>query len=563
MFVPTLSLVPQNQIDTMTPSIRTKPLTVCISRCAELIHDLNDVPQFQGLQQQVKALLSALLSMMRAVHPNNLDPLRSDPSYSAGLSLLAAYLHKLGKTCGYYGTGAETEWQLSDRDRAFVLDEVENPFDRLAEMLSYLAQTLQALIDDSQTDYKTRMEKLCNWAESTFEDWNFFQGELEAARVLAAATSTSRESHSTAGTPTTADESFETCCDKVPQKPEPQKASVWVEIGEQLTEEGIQDDAIEKVANDLKACVRSLVRGELPNFEPTQYESADLTANTKISTSDNPKASNGALAEHSTQKSKTKRNTKPKIASAPSEDWFDRDVVSSKVAAALAKIKAEYDICLAELSVVALKQETDKDSRNYRQVLDMIYTMACRDTSRSRLHARVAKDLQAKTPARIRNIMVSKDAGTVQSGEGPVTGYLFKKCSVDWDHGKDGSSKISVENFALGLSGFIGDLARFGVFSAGQVHSFVRAQWGATLKRNQFMAVYKLLKATGPMLDSQSDKSDMEDHFKRISRLRDKKKSPEIVKELAQELSSLRNAGWKSKQTKVMDQVEEALRKKL
>lgn len=564
MFVSTSSLVPQNQINNMAPSIRMKPLTVCISRCTELIHDLTGIPQFHGLQQQVKALLSALLSMLRTVHPNTLNPLQSDPSYSPGLSLLAAYLHKLGKTCGNYGTGAETEWQLSDKDLASILDEVENPFDRLGEMLSYLAQTLQALIDDPQTDYETRMEKLCNWAESTFEDWDFFQGEFEAARVLAAATSTARDSHSTAGTSNTADESFETCCDKVPQKQEPQTASVWEKIGEQLTEEGIQDDAIDKVANDLKACVRSLVRGEFPSFEPTQQESTDPTAkDTKISASDNPKASNGALVEQSTKKSKTKPNAKPKTASAPSEDWFDRDVVCSKVAAALAKIKADYDICLAELSVVALKQETDDDSRNYCQALDMIYTIACRDTSRSRLHARVAKDLQAKTPARIRNIMMSKEAGTVNSFGGPVTGYLLNKCSADWDYGKHGDSKISVENFALGLSGFIGDLAKFGVFSNKQVHSFVRSQWGTTLKRNQFMAVYKLLKATGPMLDSQSDKSDMEDLFKEISSLRDKKKNPEIVKELAQELSSLRNAGWKNKQTKVMDQVEDAMRKKL
>lgn len=563
MFVSTFSLVPQNQIDNMAPSIRIKPLTVCISRCTELIHDLTGIPQFHGLQQQAKALLSALLSMMRTVHPKNLDPLQSDPSYNPGLSLLAAYLHKLGKICGHYGTGAETEWQLSDKDRAFILDEVENPFERLGEMLSYLAQTLQALIEDPQTDYETRMEKLCNWAESTFEDWDFFQGEFEAARALAAATSTARESHSTAGTPTTADESFETCCDKVPQKQEPQTASVWDKIGEQLAREGIQDDAIEKVANDLKVCVRSLVRGELPSFGPTEHESADPTANnTKISTSDNPKASGGSPTEHSTKKSKTKPSAKPTIASAPSEDWFDRDVVSSKVAAALAKIKAEYDICLAEISVVALKQETDEDARNYRQALDVIYTIACRDTSRSRLHARVAKDLQAKTPARIRNAMVSKEAGTVKSGERPVTGYLLEKCSADWVHGKNGSSKISVENFAFGLSGFIGDLAKFGVFSAAQVHSFIRAQLAETPKRNQFMAVYKLLKATGPMLDSQSDKSDMEEHFKQISSLRDKKKHPEIVKELAQELSSLRHAGWKNKQTKVMDQVEEAMRKK-
>ena len=104
--------------------------------------------------------------------------------------------------------------------------------------------------------------------------------------------------------------------------------------------------------------------------------------------------------------------------------------------------------------------------------------------------------------------------GIAQSDKEPVTGYLLRICLIDWDHGKLGNTKISVENFALGLSGFIGDLAKQGVFNEGHIHSFIRGQWGPTLKRNQFMAVYKLLRATGPMLDSQKDTSDMEDHFK-------------------------------------------------
>lgn len=546
----------------MVSLVRTKPLSVCITRCAGLIHDLNDIPEFHGLQQQIKALLSSLLSMMRTIRPNELDTSQPDPTYSPGLSLLAAYLHELGRTCGYYGTGVETEWQLSDKDRDFVLNEIDNPFDRLSKKLCCLARTLQALIDDEHTDYETMIDKLCEWTESTFADWNFFQGEFEAARILAAATSSASEDRSNRS-PTTADDSVGLSDDEIPQMSKPKTASAWDKIGEQLAEEGIQDDTIERIANDLKVCVQSLVRGDRPRFGPDERQSAEPTsAYITTPARSKPKPSSGASSEPLTKKNKTSANAKPKTASASPQDWFDRNFVSSKVTAALDRITNDFDTFFPELLVVAFKQETGNDSRNYRQALDLIYTMACHDTSRSRLHARLARDLQAETPAQIRNIMVSKEGGTVVSGEGPVTGYLFKKCSEDWDHGKHGSNKISVENFALGLSRFIGELAKFGVFNAEHIHCLIRVQWGATLKRNQFMAVYKLLKTTGPMLDSQADTSDMDDHFKRISSLRDKKKTPEIVKELAQELSSLRNSSWKKKQTKVMDQVEEAMRKK-
>ncbi|KKY35615.1 putative eukaryotic initiation factor 4f subunit p130 [Diaporthe ampelina] len=567
---------------------RTKPLNVCITRCAELIHDLHDITQFQALQQQVKALLTSLLSMMRVVNPNKLDTSQSDPTNSPGLTLLAAYLHELNKTCVYYGTVAETELELSNEDRGFVLGEISKSFDRLADKLCYLAHRLQALADDEQTDYRTKIQNLCQWAESTFEDWHFFQGEFEAIRVLAAATSAAKKDHSTTRTPTAADDSVDSSSDEIPQKPEHRVASVWDKIGEQLAEEGIQDDAIEKVANDLKACARSLVRGERPRFGPNEPEPAKTIMNSpkksaigktrasndasddattkviKTSTSGNPANSSAASAstDPTTKESKTTANAKPKPGDAALDDWFNRDFVSSKITVALDRINSKnIDLYLPQLLVVAFRQETEKDSRNFRQALDLIYAIACHDTSRSRLHARLAEKIQAKTPTQIRNIMVNKQ-GTVGSHERSVTGYLFKKCSVDWDHGKHERNKISVETFALGLSRFIGDLARFGVFNAGHIHSFIRAQWGPQLERNQFMAVCKLLRNTGPMLDSQSDKSDMEDHFKRILSLTNKKKTPEIVKELAQELSSLRSSGWQNKQTKVMDQVEEAIRKK-
>lgn len=539
---------------------RTKPLSVCIARCVELIQDLTGIHQFWDLQQQVKALLSSLLSMMRAVRPYEFDDSQSDPTYSPGLSLLAAYLHELKKTCGYYGTDAETEWKLSDEDRAFVLCEISNPFNRIAETLLRLARVLQAVIEDGKTDHHTRVQKLCEWAEYMFEGWKFFQGEFEAARTLAAAISAGNEGQSSTETFVTADESGSICSNKdlqnpepqkaKPQKAEPQKATAWNQIGKQLAEEGIEDDAIEKVANDLKACVRSLIRGESPKVGRDKAPASDKVKTPSVST------------RSSAKKTATSAISNAKATSAIADDWFNREFVSSKVTAALDKIKGNFDVYLPELLVVAFKQETEKDSRNYCQALDLIYTMGRDDVSRSRLHARLAKEIQARTPDKIRRIMVSKGGGTVPRREEPVTIYLLNKCSVDWEHGKHGRNKVSVENFALGLSRFIGELAKFGVFNADHVHSFIRAQWGPTLNRNQFMALYKLLRTTGPMLDSMIDTSDMDDHFKRISGLANKKKTPEPVKALGQELLSLRSSGWKSKQTKEMDKVEDAIRKK-
>ncbi|KAG8169643.1 hypothetical protein KVR01_000388 [Diaporthe batatas] len=561
----------------MASLIRTKPLSVCIMRCAEVIHHLDEIPQFQDLQQQAKALLSSLMSMLRAVRPTQLDQRQPDPAYSPGLSLLAAYLNELDKTCGYYGTRAQTEWRLSDDERAFVLGQIGNPFERLVGVLSHLAQSLQAIIEDGQESYHTRIQKLCEWAESMFEGWNFFQGEFEAAKTLAAAFSPASEGQSTTETFVTADEWEDSCSDKVIQNLEPQKVSAWDEIGEQLAQEGIMDDAIKKVAEDLKACARSLVRGDRPRTEPVERQSPERTSKaapavtpktpdpsskkTKTSASGKPTLCE-ASATPSAKKAATAVGVKPEAPSSVSEDWFNQDFVSSKVTTVLDKIKKDFDLYLPELLVVAFKQKTEKDTKNFRQVLDLVKTMACHDTDRARLCARLAKEIQARTPGSIRRNVAYKHKGTKYDGEGPVTGYLLDMCARDWDHGKNGRPNISVEHFALGLSRFIGELVKFGVFKTEHVHTYVRAQWGPTLNRNQFMAVYKLLRTTGPMVDSHSDTSDMDDHFTRIAGLVNKKKTPEPVKSLGQELLGLRSSGWKSKQTKEMDRVEEAIRKR-
>lgn len=532
------------RLHTMTPFVRTKPLNVCVTRCAELIHDLNGVHQFQGLQRQVKALLSSLLAMMRTVHANKLDSFDSDPARSPGLSLLAAFLNELRKTCGFYGTGAETEWKLHDEDRAFVLDELSNPFDQVAKKLSHLAQTLEAVVVDEEVDLQIRLWELCEWGDSIFKHWDFFQGEFEAARGLAAAISAASEHRPTVHTPIIDDSSTDRCGGKTSEECKVQGPRAWTKIGEQLTKEGISDDAIEGVADDLKTYVRKLVRGEPLKLGQEKCDSSNSNA----------------------KESKITASSKSNTVSDASKDLFDPEVVSSKVTAALDRIKNDFDIYLPELLVVAFQQQTDKDSRNYRHVLDLIYKMACRCSGRPRLYARLAKEIQTRTPNRFRRIITEEftrnNAGDAQSDEEPVTGYLFNKCLEDWLHGKHESKKISTETFALGLSRFIGELAKYGVFNAEHMHVYIRAQWGATLKRNQFMAVCMLLKITGPMLDSLSDSSDMDDHFKRISHLVNKKKTSDIIKSLATELTSLRSSGWKSKESKVMDEVEEAIKKR-
>jgi hypothetical protein len=486
--------------------IRPKPLSVCLTRCAELIHNLDGILQFQDLQQQIKALLSSLLSMLRTVDPSELDQHEPDPTYSPGLSLLAAYLHELDKTCGYYGTCVETEWQLSDEHRAFVLAEMNNPFNRIAGVLSQLARILQADIDDRQTDYHTKMHKLRDWSEGMFFGWHFFRGEIEAARMLAAAMPSRSRGQPTTENLTTTDGHGDVRSDKVLQDlhPESRKTSAWDQIGGQLAEEGIEDDAIKKVADDLKECARRLIRNERLKLGPAERQVADSSSKTSKTSATYTSLSSSISAEQvAGERIEALSNVnKRKAISAASENWFDCDFVSSKITASLDKIKSNFDLYLPEILVVTFKQESEKDSRNYRRALDLVYWIACRDTARSRVHARVAKEIQVRTPAKIREIMITKEDDTVQSNEGPVTGYLLKKCSADWDHGKNGGTRASMEIFALGLSRFIGELAKFGLFTHSHVHSFIRAQWGPTLNRNQFIAVYKLLRTTGPMLDA-------------------------------------------------------------
>ncbi|KAI3402014.1 hypothetical protein diail_3988 [Diaporthe ilicicola] len=534
----------------MTSSKRKDLLAVCIDRCEKLVRDVESFHQLKRLHHHAQLFLASLRWMSRQLHLEGLHAFGSNPAKNPGLSLLAAYLYDLRKTCGYYGINAETEWRLDDKVRGSALDDLGNPFERVAWMLHHLGSTLREVFRDKEMNSQTRAQKLCQWVESMSDHWNFFRVELGAARGLAAAASAASVLRPAALTPISADGSEGLCSAKAALKqPEVHGTHVWDKMREQLAAEGISDEAIEGVADDLIACARSLVRGE----RPLGPDESDLT-------------------NHTSKNSNATENGEPESFSGVSDDPFNREVVSSKITTALdrLKLKNAFELYLPEVLVVAFEQETKKDCRNYRQVLDLIHKMACRCTdpvSPVRVLARLAKEIQVHTPAHIRETMstqghISNDTGIVSSAEEPVTGYLFNKCLEDWEHGKHGRNKISAENFALGVSRFIGELTKFGVFNAGHVHFFIREQWGSTLKRNQFMAVCKLLKMTGPMLDSQPNSGDMEDHFKRIRSLMAKKKTSDVMKALAQELISLRSSGWKLKGSGAMDQVEEAISKR-
>lgn len=531
----------------MTSSNEMDLLLVCIARCSELICDVESSRQLQRLYRQARGLRSSLHKMRMAFYLHRTDTFYFDPAKHPGLRFLAVILYNLHATCGYYGLNGSTNWRLSVEDGAFALDNISNPFEQVAERLSHFAQTLHGVLDDETTDSNQKAEKLCGWADSMFGHWNFFQHEFGIARGQAAALSAVSIVCPTAYDSISDDVSEGPCTVKVAQGPEPQRSQVWDKIGEELAAEGISNNAIEEIADDLKACARSLVQGERPKFGPDVRNSTNHTATA----------------------SKTAASGDSNPFSGASKDLFDREVVASKITAALDRIKNNFDVHLPELLVIAFQQETEEDSRNYRQVLDLIYKIASPYNGPSRLHARLAKEIQARTPTCIREIMppnqdgpnAARDAG-LESREEPVAGYLFNKCLKDWYHGKYERSKITAENFALGLSRFIGELAKFGVFNAEQIHFYIRAQWGNTMKINQLMAVCKLLKITGPMLDSKGESSDMEDHFRRIKTLVYQKKTSEVMKGMAQELRNLRSSRWRSKQSKAMDQVEEAIRKR-
>lgn len=514
---------------------------VCMSRCAGLKSDLKSVPRLENLRRQIKALRSSLRKMNKLSRPYDSDSFEFDPTKHPGLSLLAVYLFNLRNTCGYYGMNDKTTWRLNGEQRDSALNAVDNPFERLTEKLSCFTQQLRVILANRDTNSRERAQSLCEWAESMIEHWSFFKREFGAARGLAAAASAASESRHCNLAMTMPETSANLCNCKMEIYHELEKAQVWDSIRDKLAADGVGDDAIVKIADDLKVFVRDLVQGQHPEVAPNEVESSCHTVNTSEITA-----------------SEELDEVRPF-----SEDLLDTEAISSKIRAALDRITTDFRQASNEVLTVALQE--GKDTKIFRQVLDVIYFTACRDTARAKVLAKLAKHIQDRATPHIRELMTSKkwakvkaEGGDSTNAPGPVTSWYLGKCKRTWTTGKIGGKKLSAEDFAFGLPRFIGELVKSGVFKDFHIHIYIRDKWSPTMERDEFVAVYQLLKTTGRMCEGRK----MRACFRNIESLIEKEDTPSCIKALAQELHSLRESNWKSQESEVIDHVEEEMRKK-
>lgn len=526
----------------MASPIEQNLLQVCSMRCTGLMSDVKSVPQLERLHGQTKALRSSLRKVNKVLRPHKFDASDSNPAKNLGLSLLASYLYNLSQTFGYYGFNTKTEWRLSSEQRDSALNESSNPFERLTAKLSLFALELKMIVVDNDMDAHKVAQDFCEWAESMIEHWDFFKGEFGTARGLAAAiAAASKFGLSHPGT-TVPGHYSDLHNYKTASCHELERSQVWESIRDELAAEGIGDEEIAKVAEDVKACVRDLVRGQRPELSLNDHESTDHAAKTSVST-----ASEGLNTLRSC-----------------SEDQLDRDAISSKVTAALDRIDKDFHQVANEVLTVALRKGEENDTRHFRLVLDLIYNTACRDTTRSKALAKLAKHVHDNTTPHIQELMTSKKAAgkkakSVGSIRGPgsvVTGWLFGRCREAWRNGKNGSNRFSAEERAFGLPRFIGELAKAGVFNSYNVHSCVQSKCKPKMERDEFVAVYQLLRTTGGMCEGKHMRACLEI----IDSLIADDESPSCVKALAQELKNMRESKWKSKVSKVMDRVRSEMR---
>lgn len=525
----------------MTSPSEQNLLLVCKIRCAGLMSDVKSAPRLQDLHRQTKALRGSLRKMTKALRPYKFDSSNLNPTKHPGLSLLASYLFNLRETCGYYGFNTKTEWKLNSEQRASALDHSSNPFARLTKKLSVLAQELKVVASKKHTDSQKLAQDLCEWAESMIDHWDFFKREFGAARGLAAAisaTSESREPNPFMTIPGCSAyfHNLQTASDN-----DIERGQVWDSIGDELAAEGIGDDAIATIAEDLKAYVRDLVQGQRPEVSLTEHESNN----------------------HAVQASESVSSEELNALQASSEALLDRGAITSKVKAALNRINTEFNQVANEVLAVALQKDEENETKTFRLVLDLIYNTACRDTARSKALAKLAKHVQKKTTPHIRELMTSKKAASpkAQSGgstkvPGPVTSWLLGRCREAWTKGKNGSKKFSAEEAAFGLPHFIGELVKAGVLSHYHVHSCIRSKWNATMERDEFVAVYQLLKSAGGICEGKR----MDACFKDIASLIENDDTPSDIKALAQELENLRKSKWKSKESEVIDEIQAEMR---
>lgn len=442
-----------------------------------------------------------------------------------------AWLNELRTVRDLYKTYTPDDWKLHD-ERALYLNSPPYSFIEIGEFISRLAYALPSWLDEEWAGQE-QPDVWAEWTTSAFDIANELMRGLKTAKELAEINlSTSRlyqHLDSLARAPTT-DRTNGHNNGNI-RSNSPNDGGVWVQLREDLATEGILDEAIEGIEDRLKDCIRNLVQGKTPHWEPPAIE-------------------------HNT----AKRSTVPDVSP---HDGFESNYTNTNDRldeAVVQKVTAAFDILLPEnyhkvapeIMEIAMQSELEQSAKTFRQVLRIMYDTACRDPGQAAIYARFARDLQKNlTPKLQKCICPSQSFWNAQAGydPGPVTIYLENRCWEDWNHGKKGRRQVSPENFALGLSCFIGELVKHKVLGIPYASILTRRLLGPDppVGITQFVALYQLLRIAGSTMEPEDSISeDMSLCFQRINTLMYAPGAPKRLKALGMELKEMRRSGWKA-----------------
>ena len=498
----------------------TVELNSCLLRCLKIMYDLISIPQLSTLQSNVKDFLSAVLYILRAIdrEPAVLDNISVERRDGARrvFKNCATCLEELDSVCYLFKECSIHGWKLDDDEtgRALFIDLETSPISDIGGILSYLGYTLPGWLEDGLINQK-QVGTWDDWAKSMADNMDEFQLRIDIARELARInlSTTSLQQNLTPVTTALPADALNSSHDGgIETAPYHGDNQVWARIGEDLAAEGVFGATIERIEDRLKDCVRRLARGRIPHWKPSDYSAAD---GTRTST-------NG--------------------------ESVDEPVTLSQAVEVVGRLRPEiYDSVAPGIFKIAVRSV-----KAFRKVLGALYDSACRDPDRAAVHARLAKSLQTRSTGKIRKRMPSSRTvwnGETRTEKGPVTSYLWNRCWTDWNNGKHGRLQISAQNFALGLSSFIGQLVKHKMFYIYHAHILLDRllQPAPPVGRVQFVALYHLLRTVGCIIEGSTRISEeMSAHFERIDAIIDSNDVAYDIFVLGMGVRGMRLRGWKA-----------------
>ncbi|ROV96009.1 hypothetical protein VMCG_08018 [Cytospora schulzeri] len=503
-------------------------------RGLDLIEELSSVPRLNTLQQNVEEFLSSILSTKESIgrDPRLIEntSVEQEDKVRTILKTCATCVTQLRLVClDLYRDSRQVGWDLDNKeaDRAFVLDVATKPFDGICDILSYLTYILPCWSDGERAGQE-RPEAWDDWFKAACDNVIELKLQIKIAGELAmislSASRLYQRENSLDIAPSTNGSDIPNS-DELKGISDSSDDGVWQRLRRDLAENGILDDAIEKIEDPLKDFVRNLVQGETSHWEQPDQDT----------TTDNPK-----LGSYTNDEASGRFEASGNLLNAV--DKFQ------KVRAGIAEmLPGNYDSIAPEILEVALQS-----TNAFRQVLRILYDSACRDPGRAAIYARFAKYLQKHSTTEILKSSPTCWGVQAESGKGPVSGYLWKRCWGDWKLENNGSTQITVEHFALGLSSFIGELVKYKMVKKYQVNSLLQRllESNSSIKTAEAVALYQLLRTVGSTIEGGRRTPEMSGHFERLNARINSPGVPKNLRTLGKELKEMRKSGWTAVKTR-------------